>query len=118
MSYASTFISEKLNDTNYAIWSEEIFVFLQTKRAGRIILGTGTRPVDHSLPEKPMSIDYQKQLEVEKRQTDWDERKEAAMGYLRLSIENSQRHHITDITDPKLVWEKLKEVHVKPEHNA
>ncbi|KAH8925950.1 hypothetical protein BT69DRAFT_1331717 [Atractiella rhizophila] len=45
MSYASTFVSEKLNDTNYAIWSEEIFAFLQTKRAGRIILGTETRPV-------------------------------------------------------------------------
>ncbi|KAH8928073.1 hypothetical protein BT69DRAFT_1329900 [Atractiella rhizophila] len=56
MSYASTFISEKLNDTNYVIWSEEIFAFLQTKRAGRIILGTETRSVDHSLPEKPTNF--------------------------------------------------------------
>ena len=85
----------KLNDSNYHSWAFFTSAFLRSKGFWDHV--TGTRPAPAATDVAAVAKDAQE--------------KDMALGFIQMSLEESQQPHIYACTDPKDAWDKLKEVH-------
>ena len=87
---------DRLNENNYLQWSGNFAAYAKRKNYYRLLVGT------EGVPEPPFSTD------------DYDRRLEQLSGDLYLSIEDSQKVHITGLLDdPKAMWNTLEAIHIQ-----
>ena len=88
---------EKLHATNYQTWKTMIQMILIDKDLWDIITKESPKPTEGNATLKEIS--------------DWKKRADKATATIVLTISTSEHVHINNITDPIVLWDKLKDVY-------
>src|SRR5579871_2046725 len=88
---------EKLHATNYQTWKTMIQMILIYKDLWNIITKESPKPIEGNATPKEIS--------------DWKKRADKVTGTIVLTISTSEHVHINNITDPIILWDKLKDVY-------
>jgi hypothetical protein len=95
----------KLNSLNYTEWAENMDAWLRANRLIRVVNGSLAKP-SFADPSQPTDAESTK-LEA------WQDKADAAAGWIVTMLEPDQRVHLKGINDdPVLSWKKLEEVHM------
>jgi len=111
MSSSESFRFLKLNDKNYAIWSEHMQAVLQAKQLWLVVMG------DECSPEKPAEM-KPGSMSAANYKTEWKEylewllRDQTAQGLMKSLAENTQWPHVKRKKTLKEMWDAWKALHI------